>query len=177
MQDIQIYGLKDAQGSSSAFPMPINVDNKVLTSSVGISRTTNPTNITDGEEVQSSFDDLGRQLITPYQVRDLISTAQATLTRVSETTILAGVASTLLDIVSITGANTSTNALRVDIRSGTGGTVIESLVIPAGGSVMRDYLVPLPQSEVAQAWTGKVNVSGEVSDDPVSITIVAIRNI
>ena len=83
----------------------------------------------------------------------------------------------MLDIVSITGANTSTSALRVDIRTGTGGAVVESLVIPAGGSIMRDYLVPLPQSEVAQAWTGKVNVGGEVSDDPVSITIVAIRNI
>lgn len=177
MQDIQIYGLKNAQGSSSAFPIPLNVDDKILVSPTGIVRNTNPTAIADTGEIQPSYDDLGRQLITPYQVRDLISTAQATLTRVSETTILAGVASTLLDIVSITGANTSTNALRVDIRTGTGGTVVESLVVPAGGTVARDYLVPLPQSEVAQAWTGKVNVSGEVSDDPVSITIVAVKNI
>lgn len=144
---------------------------------IGVARTTNPTASLNGANVVQSHDDLGRQLMTPYQARDLISTAQTTLTRVSETTVLLGVEETLLDIVSVTGANTSTNALRVDIRSGTGGTIVESLVVPVGGTVIRDYLVPFPQSEIAQAWTAQVNVTGEVSDSPVSITMVAIRNI
>lgn len=169
MKDAEVRGDVPSGGLDSATSAPVKVG--------GVARTVNPAAVLDSQRVQSSFDDLGRQVITPYQVRDLVSTAQAILTRVAETTVLAGVASTFLDIVSITGANTSTNALRVDIRSGTGGTVVESIVVPAGGSVTRDYLVPLPQSEVAQAWTGQVNVGGEVSDNPVSLTILALRNV
>lgn len=179
MKDIEIYGLKSAGGSSAAFPISIDVDDKVVTKSsiVGIARTVNPTAVSDAAEVRASFDDLGRQVMTLYQVRDLIATGSATLTLAQETTILGGVASTLQDVIMVTGANTSGVALRVDLRYGTGGSVIDSIVIPANDVVSKNYVIPYPMSEVAQAVTAKLNASGEISDSPITITMIAIKNI
>ena len=143
----------------------------------GIARTANPVAAANAVPVSATYDDLGRQVITPYQVRDLVSTGFATLALAAETAVISGVAGTLIDIVSITGANTSGAALRVDIRTGTGGSVVDSLVIPAASVASKTYHVPLPASEAAQAWTARVNNAGEISDSPVSITMVGIQNV
>ena len=180
MQNIEIYGLKSAQGSSSAFAIPIDVDDKVITKSsiVGIGRTTNPVAVSDTSEVRATFDDLGRQITCPYQVRDLIATGYATLTRIAETTILTGAANTYLDVMQITGINATGTATRVDIRASTGGGVIDSFLIPANEMRTKQYNVPLPQDELAASWTAQwSNSAGEISDSPISVVIEAIKNI
>lgn len=143
----------------------------------GRARQTNPTAVFDTERVEATFDDLGRQIVVPFQVRDLIATGSATLTRGTETSIIAGVASTLQDIVTVTGANTSGNAITVDIRFGTAGSIIEKITIPATSSASKQYQVPIPMSEVAQAITGQTTGISDQSDSPVTITILAVRNI
>ena len=143
----------------------------------GTARQTNPTAVRDGARVSASYDDLGRQVMTPYQVRDLISTGSATITRVAETAIISGVASTLLDLLHVSGANTSGVAIRVDLRYGTAGSIIDSLVIPATSVAEKNYTIPYPMSEVAQAITAQTTQTGDISDSPVTITMVAVRNI
>ena len=101
----------------------------------GIVRTTNPTATLDGDRVSASFDSLGRQLVTHYQVRYLVKTAYVQLSNGTETTLLAGAAGAFFDLVSITCANTSSAALGaatdvdIDIRDATGGGVVASIVV------------------------------------------------
>lgn len=150
---------------------------RIKIESAGEARTTNPAAVLDGQEVKQRFDDLGRAVMTPYQVRDLISTGSATLARVSETTVISGVAATLLDLVYVTGSNTSSVAIRVDLRYGTAGAVIDSMVVPATNVTEKQYRIPYPMSEVAQAITAQVNQGGEISDSPVTVTAIAVRNV
>lgn len=121
------------------------------------------------------FDKQGR-FGQSYYFRDITKTAYATLTRVTETEIMPGVAGEFHDLVVVTGANTSTNAIRVDLRCGTGGTALDSLVVPAANVVQKTYEVPLLASEKDQTWTGKCVITGEISDSPVSITLIAVKN-
>ena len=149
----------------------------VSTEVSGVSRQTNPTATADGATVKFSADDLGRMVITPYQVRDLISTGSATLVRGTETAVVSAVASTLIDIVTITGSNTSGIAQNIDIRVGTGGSIIDKLTIPITSVVSKTYHVPLLSSEVAQVWTAQNSTQADLSDSPVTITMVGIQNI
>ena len=143
----------------------------------GITRTTNPLKKVDGQPAVPSFDYLGRQITYPYQIRGLISTGSANLSLIAETTIISGIASTLLDLVYVTGSNTSVNAIRVDLRYGTNGSVIDSMVIPVGSTTEKQYRIPYPMSEVAQSITAKLNQAGEISDSPITITALAIQNV
>lgn len=143
----------------------------------GVARTTNPTAVDNTDRVSASFDDLGRQVTWPFQVRDLLTTGFATLTRGTETEVVAAVASTLTDIVTITGANTSSIAQNINIRVGTGGSVVDSLTIPVTSSISKSYAVPLLSSEVAQAWTAQNTTQSDLSDSPVTITMVGMKNI
>ena len=149
----------------------------VSTEVSGVSRQTNPTATADGATVKFSADDLGRMVITPYQVRDLISTGSATLVRGTETAVVSAVASTLIDIVTITGSNTSSIAQNIDVRVGTGGSIIDKLTIPITSVVSKTYHVPLLASEVAQAWTAQNSTQADLSDSPVTITMIGIQNI
>ena len=144
---------------------------------IGVARTANPTAIADGNPINPAFDDLGRQVMTLHQVRDLISTGSATLTREAESAIIAGVASTLLDLIYVTGSNTSGAAISVDFRYGTGGSIIDSMTIPATGISQKQYSIPIPMSEVAQAITAQTTQTGDISDSPITITMLAVRNV
>ena len=181
MKDAQIYGVKLAQGSSSSFPLQVNVDDELkVNAGTGVSavaRTTNPTAVADGAVVSPMYDDLGRQVNWPFQVRDLLLTGFATLTRGTETAVVAAAASTLHDIVTITGANTSGIAQNISIRVGTGGSVVDSLTIPVTSTISKSYSVPLLSSEVAQVWTAQNTTQSDLSDSPVTITMVGMKNI
>jgi len=123
----------------------------------GIARTANPAAVANGDRVSATYDDLGRQLIRPIQVRDLIRTAYVQKTSGStfgtETSFIAGTASEFHDLVYVMASNNSDAATLVDIRSGTGGAVVMTLDIPPGAVVGVAPAVPIPQPEVAQAWT------------------------
>jgi hypothetical protein len=174
MAEIQIFGL-DPESNLRG----VRLDERGFVrigSTVAVARTTNPTALADGTFTPLSSDDLGRLLTIPYQVRDLISTGVATLTRVTETTIISGVASTLLDLVYVSGSNTSSVAHKVILKYG--GVDIDTMVIPATNTITKSYQIPIPMSEVAQAISAQVvETSGEISDSPVSITAIAVRNI
>lgn len=117
-------------------------------------RTTNPTPKTDGNDVQPSADKLGRQLTRNHQVRDLISTFYTTLSNGTETTILTASAGTFLDPILITGTNTSTVAIQVDLRAVSAGNIVMTWMIPAStGPVGLQLPVGWPQDASGNAWT------------------------
>lgn len=119
----------------------------------GIARTANPTAVAGGDVVKTSHDDIGRVVTRPIQVRDLISTAYVSLTTGTETTLLAGVAGSYLDLVYVMGTNNSDAAVTVDIRAVTAGNVQTSIRIPANGTAGVALPVPIPQDETGNAWT------------------------
>lgn len=135
----------------------------------GIARTANPSAVAGGDAVSATMDDLGRQVFTPMQVRDLRATAFATLNSNSETTLISGIASTFLDLVWIKFSNTSSGAITVDLRNGTGGTIVDTWEIPANGVVGAKMPFPWPQDEVASAWTVDFN-DADVSNTTVYVS-------
>lgn len=125
----------------------------------GIARQANPTAVSAGDTVSFTADDLGRQLVRPVQVRDLIVTAYASLTNGTETTLLSASAGYFHDLIYIMGANSSDVAVTVDIRPVTAGNVIMSLQIPASGTAGVSLPVPIPQMGVdtGNNWTADMN--------------------
>jgi hypothetical protein len=119
----------------------------------GIARTGNPTAVSNGDMVAWSADDLGRQVVRPVQVRDLIKTAYASVSNGTETTLLAGVAGSFLDLVMIVGSNNSDVAVSVDIRAVTAGNIVNTLRIPANGTAGWTPTVPWPQDATGNNWT------------------------
>lgn len=140
----------------------------------GLARQTNPTAVANAAAVISSFDDLGRQVMTPYQVRDLVITAYVALANGTETALLEGAASTLHDLVHVICANTSDATVDLDFRSGTVGSVVFSLTVPADATAGFVPAVPLPQTEAAQAWTVDM---ADVTGTTVNISALFIKNV
>lgn len=135
----------------------------------GIARQANPTAVAAGDRVSATFDDVGRQVMRPLQVRDLLTTAYATPTTGVETTLLTGAASTYHDLVWIMGANQSNAAVTIDIRETTGGTVLATLVIPAESTAGIAPPIPFRQANLAGTWTVQ-NIGTDVSNTSVDIT-------
>lgn len=154
----------------------VATDSSVSTVASGISRTANPTAIADGSTVKASFDDLGRQVITPYQVRDLVNTAYITTTTGIETTLLAAVAGVNLDLVQIVCANQSDAVVDIDFRAVTAGSVEFSLTVPADNTAGFIPAVPWPQAATGNNWTADV-AGSDVSNTTVNISALFIRNI
>lgn len=144
----------------------------------GLARRTNPAAVEDNTRVGSMHDDLGRQVITLHQVRDLIATAFAEPVSAAEVTLLSGVASTFLDLIEITGANSSATAFSIDIRDATGGGIIKTLVIPANNTIKESFTVPIPQNTLAAAWTVQIrNPSADLSNPSVLVSATFIKNV
>ena len=143
----------------------------------GIARTANPTAVADSDRVNATFDDLGRQIIAPYQVRDLVVTAFAETATLAEVTLLAGATSAFNDLIEITCANQSGAAVTLSLRDSTGGTVIRTLVLPATATQGFRYPVPVPQNTTATAWTIQNAGSGDISTTVVSVSALFVRNV
>jgi hypothetical protein len=109
--------------------------------------------------VASTYDDLGRQVMRPVQVRDAIATAYVSLATGSafgtETTLLAATAGSFYDLIYAMGTNDSDYAVKVDFRGVTAGNVLFSIMIPGGGTAGVATPVPIPQSgaDSGNAWT------------------------
>lgn len=119
----------------------------------GVAVTANPTAVAGGDRVRFTSDDLGRQLVRPVQVRDLIVTAYATLSNGTETTFLAASAGFFQDLVYVVAANNSDAAVTVHIRPVTAGNIVLSLQVPANGTAGIASPIPLPQSDTGNNWT------------------------
>lgn len=128
-------------------------DGSAPVQSGGIARTANPTPVAGGNVVKSTHDKIGRQVMRPVQVRDLISSAYVSIANGTETTLLAGVAASYLDLVYVMGTNNSDVAVTVDIRSVTAGNIQTSIRIPANGTAGISLPIPIPQDETGNNWT------------------------
>lgn len=167
MFEVFSQGNQPAGGPDGGFPTKIG----------GVSRTTNPTAVVDGARVNASFDDLGRQVITVHQVRDLIFTASADTATLAEVTLLSGTAGAFNDLVELTCANTSGAAVTLGIRETTGGSVTKLIVIPANNTISRDFSVPVPQGTAATTWTIKNEGTGDISGTVISVSALFVRNV
>jgi hypothetical protein len=139
----------------------------------GEARTTNPTAVTDGQAVRQIHDKLGRQSVVLSHIRDLVTDGGAiTISTTTETTILAAVASTFLDLTLLLITNTSATATRVDIRDDTAGTVRFSVAIAANGGAVIPFNVPMKQGTVNKNWTAQLSTA--VTD--IRIVAQAVKN-
>jgi hypothetical protein len=158
---------------SGSNPLPITIVSGALTSMIavgaiasdqtdtgsapvkigGIARVGNPTAVFTGSMVSATFDDVGRQVTRPVNVRDLIKTAYVSVTTGTETTLRAAVAGAYLDCIMVVGSNNSDAAVSVDIRAVTAGNVIHTLRIPANGTAGWAPTVAWPQDETGNNWT------------------------
>lgn len=120
-----------------------------------------PTAVTDGQNVGAMADKFGRQVMIPNGMRDIVlPMTQLTLTATTtETSLIAAVASTFNDLLSLVVINTSATATQVDFRDSTGGTIRLSLYVPAGDTRGVVFNTPMPQNAVNTAWTAKCGTS------------------
>lgn len=119
-----------------------------------MARTTNPTAVADGADVRPKADKLGRPVMRPIQVRDLIATAYVSVSTGTETTLLTAGAATFLDLIMITATNNSSAATQLDIRNTSAGNIVHTMYLPAStGPIGFTPPVPWPQDATGNAWT------------------------
>ena len=143
----------------------------------GRARQTNPTAVFDTERTEATFDDVGRQIIVPFQVRDLVFTASAATATLAEVTLLAGAAGTFNDLVEITCANDSGAAVSINIRDATGAGVVKVINVPASITASRDFSIPVPQGVAAATWTIQNAGTGDISGTVVTCSALFVRNV
>lgn len=96
------------------------------------------------------FDDVGRQVQRPYQVRDLIATAYVSLTTGTKTVLRAGISGAFLDLCQVSCYNNSDAATTVTIADES--TTIRTIPVPANNVTHVNYQIPLKQSATGVAW-------------------------
>jgi len=121
---------------------------------------TAPTKATNGQRVSQAMDSYGRTITTTAADRTFTGTnltASGTLTAtVTETTVLASVAATFLDITGIQITNSSATATLVtlrDLSAGTTTNIRKIFSIAAGGGIAVTFNPPLAQGAVNNNWT------------------------
>src|SRR3990167_6340522 len=149
----------------------------------GIARTTNPTKVADGDRVSMTLDSCGRQVVWPYQVRDLLQTAYVTLSNGTQQVLLAGSAGVFHDLISVSVTNSSTVAdtavstfAIVDLRSATNGGIVQTLVVKNGRTVIFQPPVPIKQDVAADAWMADMNDINMVGG-LITVSALFIKNI
>lgn len=146
-----------AQGSGEANSNSLRViqatDGINSTQAKYIARTTNPSGASDGASNFGSSDKVGRALSRPVQVRELLTTAYASLSTGTEATLATAGAGTYLDLIYIMLSNQSTAAVQVDIRAVSGGNIVKTYQVPGNGTVGESLSVPWPQDATGNAWT------------------------
>jgi hypothetical protein len=134
-------------------------DGSAPVQSGGVARTANPTAVANGDVVKASYDDLGRSLVRT-QVRDLMSTAYASVANGTETTLLAASAGFYFDLVYIMAANNSDAAATIDVRGVTAGNILMTMIVPPYGTSGVSLPTPLPQTGsdgTGNNWTIDMN--------------------
>ena len=115
-----------------------------------------------------------RTLRAGYFFRDIVTTGYAALDGVVEAAIMGGAASRFTDLVKISGTNTSTAAIAVDIRSGTGSGIMDTILIPSANTLTKLYEVPLASSEQNVPWTAQAKGT-EATGAPITISMVGVK--
>ena len=115
-----------------------------------------PTPVATGDRADAYVDVLGKLVITPIAPRAQVTPpAMVILSSTTETTVISAAgAGIFLDLSWIILSNTSATAVRADLRSATGGTVVVSFMIPAGMTLVVDLSdLPMLQATAANNWT------------------------
>lgn len=138
-------------------------------------RTSNPTAATEGNSVGLTADKLGK-LIAVSAIRDLKGVTQTQISNsTSETTIVAAVASTFMDIYGIILANTGATTTKVTIKDSTSGTtrmIIEVPTLETRG-FMLDPGGAVPQATVNNNWTATC----AAATTAMEVTVFWVKNI
>ncbi len=138
-----------------------------------IAATANPAAASAGNLVGAMADKLGRQVVVIGQVRDLKANTHTALSSGSETTVVAQVASTFLDVYGCIAANTTGSAVTLVFKDSTSGTTQFTLYVPANDT--RGFMLPssdgFKQGTVNTNWTCTGGASG------VDITMLYVKNI
>lgn len=100
-----------------------------------------------------------RGAVRTIQVRGSLQTAYVTENEIEEVTLLAGVSGVFHDLVMMKGSNESDAAITLDIRQTTGGTVQDTLVIPANSTAGVSIPIPIPQDHKDATWTVQNNAA------------------
>lgn len=141
----------------------------------GVGKTTNPTAVTDGQRVNATFDKLGK-LIAVGAIRDLKGVTQTQISAsTSETTIVAAVASTFLDLYGLILANTGASTTKVTIKDATSGTTRAIIEVPTLET--RGFMLPvdsaIPQAAVNNNWTATCGTSTTA----LEVTALWVKNL
>lgn len=144
-----------------------------ITEGDGIVRQTNPTPKFDNQPAVPMFDDVGRRITMPFQVRDLVSTASASLTNGTAITLLAaGSGGVFNDCVHVSFANNSTAAANVVLLSD--GTIIKTIQVPANNTLSIDFTYPLTQPVANTIWSVDME---DVTGTTVNVDAVFVKNV
>lgn len=140
-----------------------------------IAKTANPSAASDGNLVGALSDKLGKQVVAG-SIRDLKGDAALTLTSTTtETSLIAAVASTFIDLYGLIVANISATATEVVFRDVTAGTARFSIMVPAGET--RGFMLPesaaYKQATVNTAWTAQCGTSVA----SIKISALYVKNI
>lgn len=131
---------------------------------------------TNGDYTQVSTDQAG-VVITAGAPRSLkINPTDTTITSsTAETTVLAAIAATFLDVYGATFTNSSASATQITLRDATAGTVRWVGYVPAGD--MRGFMLPLdsaiPQAAVNNNWT----ITCGTSVASLDVTLFAVKRV
>ncbi len=115
----------------------------------------------NADRVDARFDLLGKQVIVALGVRAQMVQSALTLTTTTETTLFAAAgAGVYVDPSWIMFTNTSGSAVMVDIRPATAGTVLLSVIVPAGQTLFVDFSdVPMLQPVANGNWTAQLSAA------------------
>lgn len=145
---------------------PVKIGGRAITS--------NPTAVAHGDRVNFTADDLGRQVVIPGQIRDLIVHQHTQISNsTSETTILTQAASTFHDLVQLVITNQTATAVNVTIKDSTGGTTRMVIALAASGGAVLNFARPVPQATINGNWTATLSVNTVT----VNIFAMAEKNI
>lgn len=122
-------------------------------------RTTNPTAVADSDRVNIIADDIGRQVIVPYGVRDLVGHQHTQIaSSASETTIItAGAGGVFNDLICLILTNQTATAVNVTIKDATAGTTRMIIALAASGGAVIPFPAPVKQAAAANNWTATLS--------------------
>jgi len=139
-----------------------------------VAKTANPTAVADAARVNYIADKLGKQVVVG-SIREMKVQQSTTIaSSTAETTILAAVAATFLDLYGLIIANTSATACAVTIKDATAGTTrIVASILPGDTFT---FLVPesaaYSQAAVNTSWTATCSASVA----SIVVTALAVKN-
>ncbi len=142
---------------------------------VAEAKTTLPTAKSGGDDVDLMADKYGRLITLPYTVRDLVMTAQASVTTGTNTVLATGITGVKLDLVYISFTNSSDAAISVVLADD--GTTVRTFTVPVSttnaGVVTYDWPIPWPQSASGGTWMVDM---GDYTNTTITVDALFVKN-